>query len=104
LLARALVDEGFQVLIADPQAARAATDALAGQVEEVTAEEAARQADVIVVTTPWPEFAAIDLAAFRRPTGRASVIDPWRLFEVRVVGEVADLIYLGQGLPARTAV
>lgn len=104
LLARALVDEGFQVLIADPQAARAATNALAGQVDEATAEAAARQADVIVVTTPWPEFAAIDPAAFLRPTGRVSIIDPWRLFEAREVGAVADLIYLGYGAPARVAV
>ena len=86
MLARVLIDDGYRVLIADPQASAAAEAELGHRVEAATAEEAIAQADVVVVTTPWPEFAAIPTDAFRRPAGRVTVIDPWRLFDAEAVG------------------
>jgi UDPglucose 6-dehydrogenase len=97
MLASVLAGDGYQVLIADPQASAAGAAALGGRVEALSADEAARRADVIVVTTPWPEFAAIPPDVFRRFVGRATVIDPWRLLDSERVGMVADLVHLGSG-------
>jgi UDPglucose 6-dehydrogenase len=97
MLARVLADDGYRVLIADPQGGAAAEAALAHRAQLTEAEDAVRQADVVVVTTPWPEFGKVDLDAFRRPQGRATVIDPWRLFDEEIVGTVADLLHLGTG-------
>jgi predicted dinucleotide-binding enzyme len=102
LLAEVLADDGYRVVIADPQGAAATAAILTDRVEVANGEDAVRRADVVVLTTPWPEFAAIPLDAFRRPRGRAVVIDPWRLFEKETIGAVADLVHLGAG-GARTA-
>lgn len=95
MLARALANDGYQVLIADPQAGEAAAAELGSQVEETTAKDAIARADVIVVTTPWPEFAALPADTFCRPSKRMTVIDPWRLFEAESIGTAADLVHPG---------
>lgn len=95
MLASVLANDGYRVLIADPQAGGNAAAELGSQVEVTTAEDAVARADVVVITTPWPEFVTISVDLFRRPTGRVTVIDPWRLFNEASVGMVADLVQPG---------
>lgn len=97
MLARALADEGYRVLIADPQGSAAAAAELGGRVGVADATDAVRRAEVVVITTPWPEFTAIAPNAFWRPDGRVTVIDPWRVLSATAVSDLADLVPFGSG-------
>src|ERR1039458_9708839 len=41
--------------------------------------ECARQSDVLVITTPWPEFKKLTPQDFKRAAGKAVVLDCWRV-------------------------
>lgn len=104
-LSRLLIAEGYKVLVADPLGTQAAEALLGNHVAALPPEEAVRAADVIAVTTPWPEFSSLSADAFAREGQRAVVIDPWRLFDAAVLKPVADVVHLGRGaLFGRTAI
>jgi UDPglucose 6-dehydrogenase len=76
LLAQQLHRQGYQVAVADPQAAEAAAPILgAGIPCSFSMEEALRDAAAAVIATPWPEFAAIGRTARAKPL---LVFDPWQ--------------------------
>ena len=97
-LARLLGEAGHDVIVYDPVATDAALADLgdvahgAGSVEEVLA-----RADVIVITTPWPEFAQLPLEAIKRER-RPVVIDCWRLLRPEHYEDGIEIVRLGQPL------
>jgi UDPglucose 6-dehydrogenase len=97
-LVRPLLDEGYRVTLADPLAA-AAAHALIGPAVETTSSfvDAVSRADVVVVTTPWPQIAAIPREAFSRPGARLPVIDPWGILRGTPIESAANVILLGRG-------
>lgn len=97
-IARALLEEGYRVVIYDPQALGSAVALLGDKVEAAdSADDCAGRADVLAVTTAWPEFAEISPEAFSRSDRRVLVIDCWRHLSAERYGDVADLVYLGKG-------
>ena len=61
------------------------------------AEEAVRSAGLVVVTTPWPEFATLAPDWLRRGDGpRVGVLDCWRVLPAALAG-VAEIIRFGRG-------
>jgi UDPglucose 6-dehydrogenase len=96
MLARILARQGYRVIVSDPLATEAAS-AVLGAVAEAAPDAAAavREADLVVIMTPWPDFKTIPPDAFRRGSGAVTVIDPWRLIDAASSG--ANVIYLGSG-------
>jgi UDPglucose 6-dehydrogenase len=97
-LARALAASGATVTVYDPAAAGNARREMGAPVDyAATLEECIREADVIVLATPWPEFSALSPAHFTGRQRRPVLIDCWRMWEGRGLEEVADLIRIGAG-------
>jgi UDPglucose 6-dehydrogenase len=97
-LARALLDEGYRVTLADPLAAEAAGAELGDGVEATTdLSRAVAAADVVVITTPLPEIRAVAPEAFVRPLHPLPVVDPWGLLKDSPLSEVVSLILPGRG-------
>ncbi len=72
-LAKYLLQSGAKVVVYDPEAMDNARVQLQGQVTFAPSPaECARQADVLAITTPWPEFKKLTPQDFKRPTGKAS--------------------------------
>lgn len=97
LLANHLHARGVDVVVHDPAANHKAKEVLtAGVAVASTSRECVRMADVIVITTPWSEFAEIVCEPFH--DGRARVlIDCWRMLdEARVASDVEYLAF-GRG-------
>jgi UDPglucose 6-dehydrogenase len=96
-LAERLLDLGRRVMIYDPLAIPSVQRVLRRSFDSAeSAEECVRRSSLVVVMTPWPEFGRIPIDAYRRSTGRLTVIDCWRMTP-RDVASVADVVYLGQG-------
>lgn len=91
-IARALEAEGAEVVVFDPEAVvedvLTAPDAL----------EAARDADVLVVATEWPQFAEVDLKQTRKVMRGHRVVDARNLLDPAEV-RAAGLDYVGIGRP-----
>jgi UDPglucose 6-dehydrogenase len=103
-LVQRLLDLGHRVIAYDPQALHAAQVVVRRPFDAAaSAAECIRESNVVVVTTPWPEFSSIPLDAFERSAGRVTVIDCWRITS-KTLGEVADVVYLGQGAAERASV
>lgn len=99
-LASALANAGFRVVVSDPMALPGASAMLSSSdaiVVEADAAAAISQADVVVFTTAWPEFAALPLETFQRAGKRRLVIDPWSMFDRDALTAVADLVKPGLG-------
>ena len=62
-----------------------------------SAADAVAGADVVVITTPWPQFKDIRPASFRRDGANVVVIDPWRLLSAVDLPPCATLVVLGRG-------
>jgi len=96
-LAERLLEVGCAVVAYDPKALPAASAKLGGRLTPAaTAEECISTADLVVVMTPWPEFGALNAAAFVAPERRKTVIDCWRILPAADVRVVADLVHIGQ--------
>jgi UDPglucose 6-dehydrogenase len=99
-LARALLDAGFMVTIADPASLREATASLGKRIVAATSPaDAVAWADIVVITTPWPEFRDIPTASFQREGRGVVVIDPWRLLASKDLPRSATHVLLGRGIP-----
>lgn len=102
MLAARLAASGHRVSVWDPLATGAAAALLRDRV--VAADGAVAcvaGADVVVIATPWPEFADLPARALIRPGRRVALVDCWRLMPAATFGPIADLIYPGRG-SART--
>jgi UDPglucose 6-dehydrogenase len=96
MLAWILAKQGYKVIVSDPLASQAAAAVIGTGAEAMSdAAAAVRQADLVVVMTPWPEFKTIPSDAFRRGPGAVTVIDPWRLLDAGSSG--ANIFHLGSG-------
>jgi UDPglucose 6-dehydrogenase len=97
VLARVLGDAGYGVNIYDPIALAAATQELGqGARPAASVAELLERSDVVVIATPWQEFADLPLASVRRNGRRTVVIDCWRLLSEEASGDAFELVRLGQ--------
>jgi UDPglucose 6-dehydrogenase len=96
-LANCLAANGHRVCASDPMGLEAARDVLGPEVELASAAACASQADVLVIATPWPEYARLDRRLLRRTARRCVVIDCWRLLPAEHFRDVAEVLYLGVG-------
>jgi UDPglucose 6-dehydrogenase len=102
-LVRALDEHGVRVVAFDPAAvpnARRAVDS-SDVLFVDAAEDAIRDADVVVIATAWQEFASISPTAFARDGDCRTVIDCWRLLTPKQLEGVATYVPLGEGAPER---
>jgi hypothetical protein len=60
-----------------------------------SAEECVKAVDVLVLTTPWPQFKDIPQSAFKRSGARLQVLDCWRMLPRERLAAIADIHYLG---------
>lgn len=97
-LARLLSAAGYHVHAYDPVASSAVLTRLDGRIEccESVA-ELFRRTDVVVMTTPWPEFSdlpdeAMSSSSKRRPV----IIDCWGLLSNERYGAAIDIVRLGR--------
>ncbi len=67
-----------------------------------SAEEAAQEADALVLVTEWKEFAGLDLRALARRMARAILVDGRNLFDPEAARQ-AGFDYCGIGRPQRAA-
>lgn len=95
MLAKALADAGMHVVAHDPMAAKPAESVL-GKVARfaATARDAIAQADVAVIITPWPEYAAI-APEWVAQDGARFIIDCWRQLEPALFGDQCKIIRPG---------
>jgi UDPglucose 6-dehydrogenase len=97
-LAQHLLQAGARVVVYDPAAMDNAREKLVGRVTFASsAADCARQADVLVITTPWPEFKGLKPEDFKRNAGRPVVLDCWRLLPREKFEGVVDHLLLGHG-------
>jgi UDPglucose 6-dehydrogenase len=98
-LARLLLNRDVPVVLYDPLAMDNAGQVLGdGPIFASSLQECVQQADVVVITTPWPEFKEIQPADLARNPGHPVVLDCWRILDGEQFVEVADYITLGLGL------
>lgn len=97
-LARYLLDRGIPVVLYDPAAMGNARSVLGqGATFAPSAEECVRQADVVVLTTPWEELKAIVPSQLNYTNGRPVLVDCWRILDRRQYEPMADYVALGTG-------
>jgi len=95
-LAARLSEERKEVYVHDPLALQGAMAVLQDKVVPMaSAEECVKAADVLVITTPWPQFKDVPHSAFARSGSRLQVLDCWRLLPREKLAAVADIHYLG---------
>ena len=91
-IARALRQEGAEVVVYDPEATSPEVENASSAIEAV------RNADVLVVATEWPEFAQVDMEMARKVMRGHRVVDARNLLvpsDVRTAG----FDYVGLGRP-----
>lgn len=97
-LTRTLLADGIDVVAYDPAAMTNARRILGERVTFAeSAAEAIRQADVIVVATPWDEFRHLDPQSFARDGRPPALIDCWRLLSGDQFLETTRYVALGAG-------
>jgi UDPglucose 6-dehydrogenase len=98
-LARLLGNAGYDIHVYDPVATQAAVRALGGLAHgSSSVAELLAQSDVVVIATPWAEFAELPVEALEREGKRVIVIDCWRLLPEEVDGGAIEVVRLGRPL------
>ena len=97
-LARHLLSAGTRLIVHDPAAMENARAQLGERVTFAkSARECVHQADVLVITTPWPEYKKISPADFKSSEGKPTVLDCWRMLPRQEFEAVANYLTLGLG-------
>ena len=97
-LAKELLSRGVRVTVYDPRAMENARAALQGDVTFAgSAAECVREADVLVVATPWEEFRGIRAGGLKPPPARPVLVDCWRMLDKAAIGDGADYVAFGIG-------
>lgn len=97
-LAQHLLAQGIPVVLYDPVAMNNARLALGDRAPFASsAEECARLANVLVLTTPWEEFRDLSPAHLNYSNGRPTLVDCWRILDRRRFEKDADYLVLGAG-------
>jgi UDPglucose 6-dehydrogenase len=100
MLAARLRADGYEIIVHDPAGASAASKLLgAGIASAASAEDALRNCDLAVITTPWPEYADLRHAQL---ANRVPVLDCWRLLP-REGTRSLEVMWLGYGASDTTA-
>lgn len=98
-LARIVADAGYQVYVFDPVATDAAVAALVGAAQGVgSVEELLDRSDVVVIATPWPEFAELPLGERGVDGERPVIVDCWGVLSGEGLADRANVIRLGRSL------
>jgi UDPglucose 6-dehydrogenase len=101
-LASRLAREGYDVNVYDPVALDAALRTLPEGVHgSASVAELLERSDVVVITTPWPEFAALPLQSLDSEQKRPVVIDCWGILSEERYGEAIEIVRLGRTLENR---
>jgi UDPglucose 6-dehydrogenase len=104
-LARLLAEAGYDVHVYDPVAVDGALRALGDAVHGcASVEEVLERSDVVVITTPWPDFSDLPTEALERAGKRPVLIDCWRLLPPETYRDAFDIVRLGRALEASSAV
>ena len=104
MIARRLAEQGFAVTAYDPLALDNALAVLGDAVRGAqSAEAAVREADVVIVTTPAPEFSALSPEVFAGGGVQKVVVDCWRSLPRERFGAAVRLVYPGVGGSAAAA-
>src|SRR5262249_11520675 len=97
-----LARDGYDVSVYDPVAVEAALRRLPEDVHGCdSAAELLERSDVVVITTPWPEFADLPLASLNGDQRRRVVIDCWGILSQDRYGEAIEIVRLGRPLDER---
>ena len=96
-LAGKLNDSGYAVRVFDPMALDAARSILGMNAIADSMEECARDADVLVILTPWQIFSTLDPRWLYRAGQRVVIIDCWRVLPKARFESVSEIRYLGAG-------
>jgi UDPglucose 6-dehydrogenase len=97
LLAGHLADGGIPVVAYDPAAVQNARDRLGASVSFAdSARSCIEEADVVVLATPWPEFAELGPDEFSGARARV-VLDCWRMLQPGQLGPLVECVPLGRG-------
>jgi UDPglucose 6-dehydrogenase len=95
-LAARLSEQKAEVYVHDPMALTNAVALLQDKVVPLaSAEDCVKAVDVLVITTPWPEYSDIPASAFVRSGTRMQILDCWRILPPGSLARVADVHYLG---------
>ncbi len=95
-LAKELLESGVRVVVYDPAAMANARARLVGTINfACDARACAREADVLVVATPWREFQHLSAADLKRSGRKPLVIDCWRLLSAHQLD--TEYLILGNG-------
>ncbi|HWP58733.1 MAG TPA: nucleotide sugar dehydrogenase [Candidatus Acidoferrales bacterium] len=98
LLAQSLLAGGIKVVIYDPVASANAVKLLDRPISVApAAEQCVAAADVVVLTTPWPEFRSLAPEIFTNNGRKKVLIDCWRLLDPTAFGRAAEYLPLGIG-------
>ena len=63
--------------------------------------ELVERSDVVVITTPWPEFADLPTGSLEGGSERRVVIDCWGILAEDRYGETIEIVRLGRTLDDR---
>jgi UDPglucose 6-dehydrogenase len=97
LLAQALAEENISVVAFDPAAMEQSREVLGKTVRLADSMESCiKQADVVVITTPWNDFKSIKPDLFDAPENRI-LIDCWRVLDQSHFNQLKGYIGLGIG-------
>jgi UDPglucose 6-dehydrogenase len=89
---------GTPVVVYDPAALPGARSHLKGDVAFAeSAAACARQADILMITTPWDEFRSLSPDCLDGSRGRPIIVDCWRILRPETFGGRAELVALGKG-------
>lgn len=101
-LAAVLARHGYDVSVYDPVAVQAALQRLPEDVHGCTSvAELLERSEVVVITTPWPEFADLPLATLNGAQRRRVIIDCWGILPQDRYGEAIEIVRLGRTLDDR---
>ncbi len=96
-LAERLLKIGKRVVVYDPQAGETAGSILDGGVAfAASASDCVSQSDVVVITTPWPEFSSGGLFGFE--SRDLVVVDCWRILHPEELPGSVTYLAIGNGV------
>jgi UDPglucose 6-dehydrogenase len=96
-LAKHLLQAGVRVTLYDPAAMENTKRQVGNAVYAASAAECAGQADVLAITTAWPEFKNLKPADLKDGGQRPTVIDCWRVLPADLFSNVCEYLRLGYG-------
>lgn len=102
-LARLLVQDGYEVSVYDPAALDAALRVLPEGVHgAASVADVLERCDVVVISTPWREFADLPTESLDCTRERLVVIDCWGVLSEKQYEDGIDIIRLGRHLTAES--